>query len=97
LPAPPGRWESSSAPRLVTAGYEVVGVRRTPSKDEVVRKMGASPVVADALEPEEVARAVGKAQPEVIVHQLTSLPGSLDMRHFDRDFDRTNRSKRPTS
>jgi nucleoside-diphosphate-sugar epimerase len=47
--------------------------------------------VADALEPEDVARAVAEAEPEVIVHQLTALSGSLDMRHFDRDFALTNR------
>jgi nucleoside-diphosphate-sugar epimerase len=31
------------------------------------------------------------ARPEVIVHQLTAIPGALDMRHFDRDFALTNR------
>ena len=30
-------------------------------------------------------------RPEVIVHQLTALSGSLDLRHFDRDFAQTNR------
>ena len=40
---------------------------------------------------EAVARAVAEAEPEVIVHQLTALSGSLDLRHFDRDFALTNR------
>ena len=44
------------------------------------------PVVADALDPDAVARAVAEAEPEVIVHQLTALSGSLDLRHFDRAF-----------
>jgi nucleoside-diphosphate-sugar epimerase len=78
-------------PRLVAAGHEVVGLTRTPAKREMLHHMGASPLVVDALDPEQVARAVAEAQPEAIVHQLTSLSGSLDMRHFDRDFDRTNR------
>jgi nucleoside-diphosphate-sugar epimerase len=47
--------------------------------------------VADALEPEAVAGVVAEAQPEAIVHQLTALSGSLDPRHFDRDFAMTNR------
>lgn len=51
----------------------------------------AAPAVADALQPEAVARAVAAAEPEVIVHELTALGGSLDMRHFDRDFALTNR------
>jgi nucleoside-diphosphate-sugar epimerase len=47
-------------------------------------------VVADALDPDQVADAVGRAKPDVIVNQLTSI-GPLDMRHFDRDFALTNR------
>ncbi len=49
---------------------------------------GASrPVVADALDPDAVAGAVGEAEPEVIVHQLTALSGPMSMRdarHPDR-------------
>ena len=78
-------------PRLVARGHEVVGMTRTASKSELVRDLGATPVVADALDPEHVARAVGEAEPEVIVHQLTALSGSIDLRHFDRDFALTNR------
>ena len=47
-------------------------------------------MVADALDPDQVAEAVGRANPEVIVDQLTAI-GSVDMRHFDRDFALTNR------
>jgi nucleoside-diphosphate-sugar epimerase len=43
------------------------------------------PVVADALDPDQVARA----RPDVIVHQLTAI-GAVDLRHFDRDFALTN-------
>ena len=77
-------------PRLVAAGHEVHGMTRSESKQEMVRQMGALPVVADALDPDQVAEAVGRAMPEVIVHQLTAI-GSLDLRHFDRDFALTNR------
>ena len=56
----------------------------------LVGELGATPVVADALDPDQVAEAVGRANPEVIVHQLTAI-GSVDMRHFDRDFALTNR------
>ena len=53
-------------------------------------EQGAVPVVADALDPDQVAAAVAGAQPDVIVHQLTAI-GSIDMRHIDRDFALTNR------
>ncbi|MGI8678269.1 MAG: NAD-dependent epimerase/dehydratase family protein [Jatrophihabitans sp.] len=78
-------------PRLIAAGHEVVGMARSASKRETLREMGASAVLADALVAEQVADAAARAQPEVIVHELTAIPETLDMRHFDRDFEMTNR------
>jgi 2-alkyl-3-oxoalkanoate reductase len=78
-------------PQLAAAGHEVVGLTRSASKQDMVRTLGARPVVADALDPDAVARAVAEAEPQVIVHQLTALSDSLDMRHFERDFAQTNR------
>jgi nucleoside-diphosphate-sugar epimerase len=77
-------------PRLVEAGHEVHGMTRSESKQAMLRELGAVPVVADVLDPVQVAEAVGRARPEVIVHQLTAI-GEVDMRHFDRDFAPTNR------
>lgn len=77
-------------PRLVAAGHEVHGMTRSVSREEMLRELGAVPVVADALDPDQVAEAVGSAAPDVIVHELTAI-GGLDMRHFDRDFAPTNR------
>src|SRR3954447_21724300 len=78
-------------PRLVAAGHEVHGMTRSESKRAMLEELGAVAVVADALDPSQVAEAVGRARPEVIVHQLTAIPESLDLRHFDRDFVLTNR------
>jgi nucleoside-diphosphate-sugar epimerase len=78
-------------PRLVRAGHDVVGLTRSASKGDAVRELGAKPVVADALDADQVARAVAEAEPDVIVHQLTALAGGIDMRHFDRSFEVTNR------
>src|SRR5213592_645736 len=78
-------------PRLLAAGHEVVGMTRSASKQDALRALGARPIVADALDPDQVARAVAEAEPGVIVHQLTALSGVLDMRHFERDFALTNR------
>ena len=77
-------------PRLIAAGHEVHGMTRSPSKQAMLYELGAMPVVADALDPDQVAEAVGRATPDVIVHQLTAI-GAVDMRHFDRDFALTNR------
>src|SRR3954465_11964985 len=78
-------------PQLVARGHEVVGLTRSASKQDLVRSLGARPVVADALDPDAVAQAVACAEPEVLVHQLTALSGKFDMRHIDRFFETTNR------
>jgi len=77
-------------PRLVAAGHDVTGMTRSESKAVMIRELGAVPVIADALDPDEVAEAGGRARPDVIVHELTAI-ADLDMRHFDRDFAPTNR------
>jgi nucleoside-diphosphate-sugar epimerase len=77
-------------PRLVEAGHEVHGMTRSESKQAMLHELGAVPVVADALDPDQVAEAVGRARPDVIVHQLTAL-GAVDMRHMDRSFAPTSR------
>jgi len=77
-------------PRLAAAGHEVHGMTRSESKQAMLHDLGAVPVIADALDPDQVAEAVAQAKPEVIVHQLTAI-GALDTRHVDRDFALTNR------
>jgi 2-alkyl-3-oxoalkanoate reductase len=82
----------SLLPQLVARGHEVVGMTRSASKQELVRSLGARPVVADALDPDAVAQAVASAEPEVIVHELTALSGKMsarDMRHPDRSVGAT--------
>ncbi len=77
-------------PRLVAAGHEVHGMTRSESKRAMLYELGAVPVIADALDPDQLAEAVAHARPDVIVHQLTAI-GAVDMRHLDRDFAPTNR------
>jgi nucleoside-diphosphate-sugar epimerase len=79
-------------PRLVARGHEVVGMTKSASKQDLVRSLGARPVVTDALDPDAVAQAVASAEPEVIVHQLTALSapmGLRDARHPERSFAAT--------
>ena len=74
-------------PQLVARGHEVTGMTRSASKQELVRSLGARPVVADALDPDAVAQAVAAAEPELIVHELTALSGRMsirDARHPER-------------
>src|SRR5918996_3459742 len=63
-------------PQLVARGHEVTGMTRSEGKRELIAGLGARPVVADALDSDAVAQAVGEAAPEAIIHQLTALSGS---------------------
>jgi nucleoside-diphosphate-sugar epimerase len=78
-------------PMLVANGHHVVGMTRTEAKRDQLRSLGAQSVVADALDADAVGRAVGEAEPDVIVHQLTAIPPAVNMRRFDREFALTNR------
>jgi nucleoside-diphosphate-sugar epimerase len=76
--------------QLVERGHEVTGMTRSESKQDLLRELGARPVVADALDPDGVARAVAEAEPDVIVHQLTAI-SAFNPRRMERDFATTNR------
>jgi nucleoside-diphosphate-sugar epimerase len=78
-------------PRLAAEGHDVTGITRSEGKLDAIRSLGARGVVADVLDPDEVARVVAEAEPEVIIHELTALNRPFDVRHFDRTFEETNR------
>jgi len=78
-------------PALRERGYEVIALTRSDGKAAALRSAGAQPVVADALDRTAIVRAVAKAGADVVVHQLTGLAGTSNIRHFDRVFATTNR------
>ena len=82
---------SQLVPRLIADGHEVTSMTSSESKRTLVSELGATPVVADALDPDQVARAVAEAEPEAIVHELTALGGGINMRRMARSFELTNR------
>jgi nucleoside-diphosphate-sugar epimerase len=76
---------------LVAGGHDVVAMTRSPGKTGTLRQLGAEPVVADGLDKAATVRAVTQAEPEVVIHQLTSVPADLNYRRFDESFAATNR------
>ena len=62
-------------PRLLSNGQEVVALVRTPDKRKKVEALGAKAAVADAFDREELTAAVRRAEPDVVIHQLTALAG----------------------
>jgi len=78
-------------PLLLEKGHELIGLVRTPRKAREVESLGAKAVVADALDRHALTAAIRKAEPEVIVHQLTALTGVTSFRKLDEQFALTNR------
>jgi len=77
-------------PQLVASGHRVTATTRSADKAELLRRLGADPVVVDGLDPVGIGEAVVRAEPEAIIHQMSALAGTPDMKHFDRWFAVTN-------
>ena len=78
-------------PLLVASGYDVVGMTRTNAKEGWLRQVGAEPVIADGLDRAAVMQAVMRAEPDVIIHEMTGLTGVKSFKKFDDEFALTNR------
>jgi 2-alkyl-3-oxoalkanoate reductase len=78
-------------PRLAAQGHVVTATTRSPGKAPLLRELGAEPVVVDGLDAMAVGEAVARAEPEVVIHQMTALAGSTDLRRFDKTFAVTNK------
>ena len=59
---------------LVAAGHQVTALTRSPQKQDELRRLGATPAVADALDPDALGSVVVAAKPTHVIHQLTALP-----------------------
>jgi 2-alkyl-3-oxoalkanoate reductase len=78
-------------PRLLASGYEVTGSTRSPEKAAWLSDIGAKPAVVDALDRTAVMQAVMRAEPEVVLHELTGLVNARSFKNFDDEFALTNR------
>ncbi len=81
----------SLVPHLLETGHEVVALARTSQKARELEVLGASVAVADALDRDGLTAAIRRAEPEVIIHQLTALTGVGNFKKFDEEFALTNR------
>ena len=60
-------------PLLVSEGHDVYGMIRKESDANLMIRIGAKPIVADVFDREAVFTALQQSQPDVVIHQLTSL------------------------
>ena len=78
-------------PLLVENRHEVVALTRSATKAVQLEDGGVSAVIADPLNKQQLTAAVRRAEPDVIIHQLTALSGVGNFRKFDQEFALTNR------
>src|SRR4051812_5522815 len=64
-------------PRLVQAGHVVGGMTRSASKTELLRHLGAQPIICDVFDREALIQAVRDFKPDVILNELTDLPDDV--------------------
>ncbi len=76
-------------PMLIEDRHVVAGMTRSPDKAEGLRQVGAEPVVCDVFDADALTRAVVEFRPDLVMHQLTDLPDTVDQIGAFRD--RNNR------
>jgi nucleoside-diphosphate-sugar epimerase len=85
-----GALGSRLVPQLIDAGHEVIGSHNSPSSAELLRTLGAKPVMVDLLDAYAVRQAVLESEPDAIVHQATALAKAKFGRSLDKAFVKTN-------
>jgi nucleoside-diphosphate-sugar epimerase len=84
-------------PKLLEAGHEVTALARTPEKARVLEAQGVETALADAFDEAGVREAVVTARPEVLIHQLTALPRSMNPRKYAEALKPTSRLREKTA
>jgi nucleoside-diphosphate-sugar epimerase len=60
--------------QLLAKGHHVIALTRTQERAQSLAAQGIEPAIADVFDAEAVKAAVIRAQPEVVIEQLTALP-----------------------
>lgn len=71
-------------------GHETFGITRSETNADVLRELGAEPVVCDVLDRESLRHAVRTVAPEAVVNQLTDLSAPLNPRKYAQWLEPTN-------
>ena len=59
---------------LLAKGHAVIALTRSREKAQALVQQGIEPAIADVFDAEAVKAVVSRAQPEVVIEQLTALP-----------------------
>lgn len=76
---------------LRAKGHVVVALTRSPEEAQALAKQGIEPAIADALDPDAIKAVVRRAQPEVVIEELTALPKTYTRQSMNAAAALTNR------
>ncbi len=79
-------------PLLASRGHKVVGMTRSAGKADLLRSLGADPVICDVFDQGALREALISARPDAIIDQLTDLPD--DASRIGEYTDANNRIRR---
>jgi 2-alkyl-3-oxoalkanoate reductase len=60
--------------KLLAKGHALFALTRSPEKAQALVQQGVEPAIADVFDTDAVKAVVSRAQPEVVIEQLTALP-----------------------
>ena len=79
------------APLLLDAGYTVTALTRDPARARELERRGLHAVLGDVYDAAALEAAVARANPEIVVHQLTDLPQAREDRADPKALERNAR------
>ncbi len=74
-------------PLLRDAGHAVTGTTRSPERAAALEALGARAAIVDVYDARALLRAMSAAYPDVVIHQLTDLPQTIDPNNRPTQFE----------
>ena len=78
-------------PLLRDARHVVTGTTRSPEKAAAIETLGAKGVVVDMFDARAVLKAMQATNPDIVIHQLTDLPDTIDPQTYAAALARNSR------
>ncbi len=78
-------------PLLRDAGHQVTGTTRSPEKAAALETLGAKGIVVEVYDARALLKAMYAAHPDVVIHQLTDLPDTIDPQTYTAALIRNSR------
>lgn len=78
-------------PLLVRHGHKVTAITRSQLNLDTLTAQGAAAEVCDVFERKRLNQLVEEASPDVVIHQLTSIPSQMHPRRIGQEMAATNR------